>query len=78
MRDTGLTDWNDKKILEGSNIKSIWRDWVTGVVMFGKYKTGCTCDTYTDSQYGFYVLDNEGKENSLYGYGDKLWFEVID
>jgi hypothetical protein len=77
MRDTDLNDYNGRKVLEGSKVRSLYKDNVVGTVMFGKYKTGCTCDTYTDSHYGFYILDNYGKESSLYGYGDKLWFTVI-
>lgn len=78
MRDTGLYDCNARRIFEGNKVQSIWKEDVTGIVKFGKYKTGCTCDTYTDSQYGFYILDNFGKQNPLYGYADELWFEVID
>jgi hypothetical protein len=78
MRITGLMDCNDTRIIEGSKVQSIYNGSVHGIVKFGKYKTGCTCDKYTDSQYGFYILDNNGNQSSLYGYRDELWFEVIE
>ena len=62
---------------EGDKIRSKWKDWVTGTIRFGKFRTGCKCDTYTDLQYGFYVeYDNKSvPDASIYGAYGQLWFE---